>query len=79
MADWLRLTQRLLAFRDSGSSPLCRVDKPFVAYWQWCPFELKPLRKVRILLGLASNTLAKEDAVERDHLHSAIGNRRERY
>jgi hypothetical protein len=53
-------------------------------FWPWlllqpCPFELKPLRKVRILLGLASNTLAKEDAVERDHLRSAIGNCREPY
>jgi hypothetical protein len=59
--------------RRCAHSPL----RPFAS--QPCPFELKPLRKVRILLGLASNTLAKEDAVERDHLRSAIDNCREPY
>ena len=42
-------------------------------------FGLNPSLKPRIVFGVVSDTLATEDALECGHLHSATGNRRERY
>jgi hypothetical protein len=64
-----------MSWHRTGASP--HQDSPLAS--SSAPFELKAPRKTRTLLRIASDTLATEDALERDHLRSAIGGRRDRH